>query len=134
MGAVRGTLAGDGSPSKQSVLSKYQLTENLSIGGQAVYASEVFGGRPDGGQPYRPSTGSSPALCACRSESPVETTASAAACCPGGGGCEDRELISIPELLSEGQLRRCRQVMETAEWVDGRGTAAPQAGSVKCNM
>jgi hypothetical protein len=36
--------------SKQNVLSKYQLTENLSIGGQAVYASEVFGGLFAAGQ------------------------------------------------------------------------------------
>jgi PKHD-type hydroxylase len=52
----------------------------------------------------------------------------------GRRGCEDPVLISIPEVLSEEQLRRCRQVMETAEWVDGRGTAGPQSGSVKCNM
>jgi catecholate siderophore receptor len=33
-----------------NLLSKYQLTENLSIGGQAVYASEVFGGLFAAGQ------------------------------------------------------------------------------------
>jgi catecholate siderophore receptor len=33
-----------------NLLSKYQLTQNLSIGGQAVYASEVFGGLFAAGQ------------------------------------------------------------------------------------
>jgi PKHD-type hydroxylase len=43
-------------------------------------------------------------------------------------------LISIPEVLSKEQVSRCRQVMAEAEWVDGRGTAGPQSGSVKRNM
>jgi PKHD-type hydroxylase len=37
-------------------------------------------------------------------------------------------------VLSKEQVERCRQVMEAAEWVDGRGTAGSQSGSVKRNM
>jgi predicted 2-oxoglutarate/Fe(II)-dependent dioxygenase YbiX len=43
-------------------------------------------------------------------------------------------LISIAEVLSKEQVRRCHRVMDAAEWVDGRGTAGPQSGSVKCNV
>jgi PKHD-type hydroxylase len=43
-------------------------------------------------------------------------------------------LICIPQLLTKAQVGRCRQVMGEAEWVDGRGTAGPQSGSVKRNM
>lgn len=43
-------------------------------------------------------------------------------------------LICIPEVLTKQQVARCRQVMDQAEWVDGRGTAGPQSGSVKENM
>jgi len=43
-------------------------------------------------------------------------------------------LISIPQVLSKDEVGRCREVMDVAEWVDGRGTAGPQSGSVKRNM
>jgi len=43
-------------------------------------------------------------------------------------------LISIPHVLSKDEVGRCREVMDAAEWVDGRGTAGPQSGSVKRNM
>ena len=43
-------------------------------------------------------------------------------------------LISIPQVLSKDEVGRCREVMDAAEWVDGRGTAGPQSGSVKRNM
>jgi PKHD-type hydroxylase len=43
-------------------------------------------------------------------------------------------LLSIPQVLSKEQVKRCRQVMDAAEWIDGRGTAGPQSGSVKRNM
>jgi len=43
-------------------------------------------------------------------------------------------LLAIPHVLSKEQVKRCRQVMDAAEWVDGRGTAGPQSGSVKHNM
>jgi len=43
-------------------------------------------------------------------------------------------LLAIPQVLSKQQVKRCRQVMDAAEWVNGRGTAGPQSGSVKHNM
>jgi len=43
-------------------------------------------------------------------------------------------LLAIPQVLSKEQIKRCRQLMDAAEWVDGRGTAGPQSGSVKHNM
>ncbi len=43
-------------------------------------------------------------------------------------------LLAIPQVLSKEQVRHCRQVMDAAEWIDGRGTAGPQSGSVKHNM
>lgn len=43
-------------------------------------------------------------------------------------------LICIPEVLTKQQVAQCREVMDRAEWVDGRGTAGPQSGSVKDNM
>ena len=43
-------------------------------------------------------------------------------------------LLAIPQVLNKEQVKRCRQLMDAAEWVDGRGTAGPQSGSVKQNM
>jgi PKHD-type hydroxylase len=43
-------------------------------------------------------------------------------------------LLAIPQVLSKGQVKHCRRVMDAVEWVDGRGTAGPQSGSVKHNM
>jgi PKHD-type hydroxylase len=42
-------------------------------------------------------------------------------------------LICIPEVLTKDQVKHCRSIMESADWVDGRGTAGPQSGSVKQN-
>jgi len=42
-------------------------------------------------------------------------------------------LICIPEVLTKQQVAHCRKVMDTAQWIDGRGTAGPQSGSVKHN-
>jgi PKHD-type hydroxylase len=44
-------------------------------------------------------------------------------------------LLAIPQVLSKEQVRHCRQVMDAAEWIDGRGTAGPQSGwsSTTCN-
>ena len=42
-------------------------------------------------------------------------------------------LICIPEVLTKQQVAHCRSVMDEAQWVDGRGTAGPQSGSVKHN-
>jgi PKHD-type hydroxylase len=43
-------------------------------------------------------------------------------------------LLTIPQVLSKEQVTCCRRVMDAAEWVDGRGTAGAQSGSVKHNM
>jgi PKHD-type hydroxylase len=43
-------------------------------------------------------------------------------------------LICIPEVLTKEQVAHCRRVMDRTEWVDGRGTAGPQSGSVKHNL
>jgi PKHD-type hydroxylase len=43
-------------------------------------------------------------------------------------------LLSIPHVLSKEQVMRCRQVMDAAEWIDGRGTAGSQSAAVKRNM
>jgi len=43
-------------------------------------------------------------------------------------------LLSIPQVLSKEQVMRCRQVMDAAEWIDGRGTAGSQSAAVKRNM
>lgn len=42
-------------------------------------------------------------------------------------------LIQIPNVLSKEQVRRCREVLETADWVDGRATAGYQGAKVKKN-
>lgn len=43
-------------------------------------------------------------------------------------------LLSIPELLTAGQLEKARQVLNKAEWVDGRVTAGHQSARAKDNM
>jgi PKHD-type hydroxylase len=43
-------------------------------------------------------------------------------------------LLCIPEVLTKAQVAHCRQTMDRADWVDGRGTAGPQSGSVKHNL
>jgi PKHD-type hydroxylase len=43
-------------------------------------------------------------------------------------------LICVPEVLTKQQVARCREVMDRAEWVDGRGTAGVQSSTVKHNM
>jgi PKHD-type hydroxylase len=42
-------------------------------------------------------------------------------------------LICIPNVLTKEQVKHCRRIMDEAQWVDGRGTAGPQSGSVKHN-
>ncbi|HLU77537.1 MAG TPA: Fe2+-dependent dioxygenase [Burkholderiales bacterium] len=42
-------------------------------------------------------------------------------------------LIQIPDVLSKEQVRQCREVLEAAEWVDGRATAGHQGAKVKKN-
>jgi PKHD-type hydroxylase len=43
-------------------------------------------------------------------------------------------LVHIPEVLTAEQVRRCRDAMARAEWVDGRGTAGHQSAKVKRNL
>ena len=43
-------------------------------------------------------------------------------------------LFSIPDLLTVDELAKCRQVLEQAEWVDGRVTAGHQSARAKDNM
>lgn len=43
-------------------------------------------------------------------------------------------LLHVPEVLPPDQLRRCRQLLEEADWVDGRVTAGYQSARAKDNM
>ncbi len=43
-------------------------------------------------------------------------------------------LLQIPNVLTEEELAHCRQVLEQAEWVDGRVTAGRQSALAKDNM
>lgn len=43
-------------------------------------------------------------------------------------------MVRIPDVLTPEQVRRCREVMEAAEWVDGSVTAGHQSVRAKNNM
>ena len=43
-------------------------------------------------------------------------------------------LLQIPEVLTPVEVARCRQMLEEAEWVDGRVTAGHQSARAKHNM
>src|SRR5262245_25954043 len=43
-------------------------------------------------------------------------------------------IVHIPNVLAPEQVARCRAVMETAAWVDGRVTAGHQSAQVKHNL
>jgi PKHD-type hydroxylase len=43
-------------------------------------------------------------------------------------------LLPIPDVLTAGQIVRARQILEQAEWVDGRVTAGHQSARAKDNM
>ena len=43
-------------------------------------------------------------------------------------------MVHIPEVLTPDQVARCRAVMETGEWIDGRVTAGHQSVQVKYNL
>lgn len=43
-------------------------------------------------------------------------------------------LVRIPNVLTAEQVARCRDVMQRAEWVDGRVTAGHQSARVKKNL
>ena len=43
-------------------------------------------------------------------------------------------LLQIPDVLTAEQVAQCRQVLDDADWVDGKVTAGYQSGRVKNNM
>jgi PKHD-type hydroxylase len=43
-------------------------------------------------------------------------------------------LLQIPDVLTAEQVAQCRQILDAADWVDGRVTAGYQSGRVKNNM
>ncbi len=43
-------------------------------------------------------------------------------------------LLPIPDVLTAGQVARARQILDQAEWVDGRVTAGHQSARTKDNM
>ena len=43
-------------------------------------------------------------------------------------------LLQIPDVLTAEQVAQCRQVLDEADWVDGRVTAGYQSGRAKDNM
>ena len=43
-------------------------------------------------------------------------------------------LLAIPDVLTAEQAAHCRQMLEQAEWVDGRVTAGQQSAQAKSNM
>jgi PKHD-type hydroxylase len=43
-------------------------------------------------------------------------------------------MMHVPNVLTSGQVARCRDVMEKAAWVDGRVTAGHQSAKVKNNL
>ena len=43
-------------------------------------------------------------------------------------------LLQVPNLLSPEQLIQARQILDQAEWVDGRVTAGPQSAKAKDNV
>ncbi|HYD80647.1 MAG TPA: Fe2+-dependent dioxygenase [Paucimonas sp.] len=43
-------------------------------------------------------------------------------------------LLTIPDVLTADQVRRCRAVLDAADWIDGRATAGYQGSQVKDNL
>jgi PKHD-type hydroxylase len=43
-------------------------------------------------------------------------------------------LLHVPEVLTEVQVARCRELLERAPWVDGRATAGHQSAKAKDNL
>jgi PKHD-type hydroxylase len=43
-------------------------------------------------------------------------------------------LLQIPEVLTPGQVAHARQLLNAADWIDGRVTAGPQSSRTKDNM
>jgi PKHD-type hydroxylase len=43
-------------------------------------------------------------------------------------------LLQIPEVLTQDQVAQARQMLDAAEWIDGRGTAGHQSARAKDNL
>ncbi len=43
-------------------------------------------------------------------------------------------LLQVPDVLTQEELRHCREVLETSQWVDGKVTAGDQAAKAKNNL
>ena len=43
-------------------------------------------------------------------------------------------VLHIPNVLSKEQLIKCREILNNAEWIDGKLTAGSQAINVKSNL
>ena len=43
-------------------------------------------------------------------------------------------LLQIPDVLTPAEVARCRELLEAAEWIDGRVTAGHQSARAKHNM
>lgn len=43
-------------------------------------------------------------------------------------------LLQIPDVLTPAEVARCREILDQAEWIDGRVTAGPQSLRVKDNL
>ncbi|MBN3808339.1 Fe2+-dependent dioxygenase [Paraburkholderia sp. Ac-20347] len=43
-------------------------------------------------------------------------------------------IVKIPKLLSQEEVRYCRNVLEASEWIDGKASAGEQARDVKDNL
>ena len=50
------------------------------------------------------------------------------------GGAKRNMLITIPDVLTPAQVTHARQVLSSAEWVDGRVTAGHQSAQAKDNL
>jgi PKHD-type hydroxylase len=42
-------------------------------------------------------------------------------------------LLTVPDLLSPDQVAKARQLLDAADWVDGKVTAGPQSAKAKDN-
>jgi PKHD-type hydroxylase len=43
-------------------------------------------------------------------------------------------LLQVPDVLSPEQVARCREMLDAAEWIDGKATAGRQSAQAKHNM
>lgn len=43
-------------------------------------------------------------------------------------------ILHIPNVLSQNQVKECRELLDKASWIDGKLTAGSQAVNVKSNL